>query len=60
VKGLALSILEICDYDKLRKSMSEYAEKLSQEERFSLPHIHQIFERTYAEILDIPLVENGD
>ncbi len=40
--------------------MSEYSEKLSQEERFSLPHIHQIFERTYAEILGIPLVENGD
>lgn len=59
VDGLASSILEVCDDDRLRESMSETARKLSQEDRFSLPHIHRIFEQTYAGILGLPRVNNG-
>ena len=60
VDGLVSSILEICNDNQLRKSMSENAEKLSREDRFSLPHIHRIFERTYADILETALVKNSD
>lgn len=58
VDGLVPGILEVRNDDKLRKNMSENAEKLGQEDRFSLSHIHQIPERTCAKILGIPWVEN--
>jgi glycosyltransferase involved in cell wall biosynthesis len=59
VNGLASSILEVCRDDDLRGKMSENAQKLSQEERFSLPHVHRIFELTYSEILENSLEENN-
>jgi glycosyltransferase involved in cell wall biosynthesis len=53
VNGLAQSILEICGDDELRKSMSDKAYQVSQEERFSIPHVHNRFERLYQNILGI-------
>lgn len=51
VEALSASILEICSDDEQRQKMSKEAIKLSREKRFSIPHVHKIFERTYANIL---------
>lgn len=51
VEALSAGILDICGDDELRDAMSAAAVALSKEDRFSLPHIHAIFERRYAEIL---------
>jgi glycosyltransferase involved in cell wall biosynthesis len=59
VDGLVSSILEVCGDDDLRRKMIENAQKLSQKERFSLPHVHRIFELTYSEILENSLEENN-
>ena len=50
--ALSASVLEICGDKQLRRHMSEAAIKVSREDRFSIPHVHRIFERTYADMLD--------
>ena len=55
VGKLAAAILEVCGNEKLRKTMSAAALSVSREDRFSIPHIHRIFEQTYAEIIGVPL-----
>ncbi len=52
VAALSSNILKLSSDDNLRKSMSEEAIKLSKEDRFSIPHIHNIFEKTYMDILN--------
>ena len=49
--GLSASILEICGDDVLRRRMSKEAIRLSREDRFSIPRIHGILERAYADTL---------
>ena len=51
-EGLSASVLEICGDDQLRRDMSEAAMTVSREDRFSIPHIHRIIERTYMDVLD--------
>jgi glycosyltransferase involved in cell wall biosynthesis len=51
VDALCASILELCGNEDLRRKMSDEAIRISREERFSIPHIHAIFERLYADIL---------
>jgi len=51
VDALTESILEVCSDEHLRNRLSAAALSLSKERRFSLPHIHQIIENKYAEIL---------
>jgi glycosyltransferase involved in cell wall biosynthesis len=53
--AISRSILEIIGDPELRRTMSAAANRLSQEDRFSLPHIHSVFERTYANILGVKL-----
>lgn len=50
--ALSASVLEICGDKQLRRHMSEAAIKVSREDRFSIPHVHRIFERTYEDMLD--------
>lgn len=51
IPALSKSILQIFDNDELRQHMSQQALKLSNEERFSIPYMHDIYERTYLEVL---------
>ena len=53
--ALSASVLEICNDQQLRSTMSEEAIKLAREDRFSIPHIHGLFERLYADILGVAL-----
>lgn len=52
IDALSKSILKIFENDELRKKMSQQTLKLSSEERFSIPCMHEIYEKIYLEILN--------
>ena len=51
VDALSKSVLDICGDEGLRSRMSDAAARISQGDRFSVPHIHNIFEKTYLGML---------
>jgi glycosyltransferase involved in cell wall biosynthesis len=57
--ALANAILEICNDDKLRRTLSAEARKRGTEQRFSPDYINRLLELTYAEILCKPLPAAG-
>lgn len=50
--ALADRVLELCQDDALRRTLSVAATEVAREDRFSLPHVHRRFERLYRELAE--------